>query len=232
MWKILSCSIIGHGHVVNNMPNQDYFRTVSTKNFNCVVVSDGLGSKKHSDLGSRLVCHATIQTLRFFSKNMESFSGKAVVDMIKARFLDMLKNCNSKDFEATCLFAFSFNDDTIYTGMLGDGMIAAIKNDDSISIQSDNKDDSFANNVLPLHEKTLATQWNLKKINRHDLKALILATDGVSDTWENLDGYVQGFYDYYKNFPSNSAAMDIEQSLVSSRPKGHTDDQTIVMALF
>lgn len=232
MWKILSCSIIGHGHVVNNMPNQDYFRTVSTKNFNCVVVSDGLGSKKHSDLGSRLVCHATIQTLRFFSKNMESFSGKAVVDMIKARFLDMLKNCNNKDFEATCLFAFSFNDDTIYTGMLGDGMIAAIKNDDSISIQSDNKDDSFANNVLPLHEKTLATQWNLKKINRHDLKALILATDGVSDTWENLEGYVQGFYDYYKNIPSNSATMDIEQSLITSRPKGHTDDQTIVMALF
>jgi serine/threonine protein phosphatase PrpC len=83
-----------------------------------------------------------------------------------------------------------------------------------------------------LHEKTLATQWNLKKINRHDLKALILATDGVSDTWENLEGYVQGFYDYYKNIPSNSATMDIEQSLITSRPKGHTDDQTIVMALF
>ena len=106
MRKTLSCSIIGHGHIVNNLPNQDYFRVISTKDLSCIVVSDGLGSKKHSDLGARLVCHSTIQALRFYSKKKEEFSGKNVVEMIKARFFELLKNCNSKDFEATCLFAF------------------------------------------------------------------------------------------------------------------------------
>ena len=57
-YKLFSSSVIGKGHIERNMPCQDYSLTHFDNGVYFAIVSDGCGRKKHSDLGSKIVCES------------------------------------------------------------------------------------------------------------------------------------------------------------------------------
>ena len=83
VWKSFGVSMIGPGHIKNGIPNQDYFMDKHSKNFDCIVVSDGVGSCVRSDRGSQVACRAVIDTV--FALNIEDSlpSIDLFVDQIK-----------------------------------------------------------------------------------------------------------------------------------------------------
>ena len=59
----LSVSVIGPGHLLNGQANQDSVLVKRVPNGWLAVVCDGMGSKPHSDIGSRQACRAALPTL-------------------------------------------------------------------------------------------------------------------------------------------------------------------------
>ena len=55
---IVGISVKGPLHVKEKIPNQDSFLCFKSFGFTLLVISDGLGSKKYSDFGSKMVCLA------------------------------------------------------------------------------------------------------------------------------------------------------------------------------
>lgn len=66
-FKLFGMSVQGKGHIEDNKPCQDYHKiqVIDQKlGTGVVVISDGAGSKRNSDLGSALVCNNCIQYLK------------------------------------------------------------------------------------------------------------------------------------------------------------------------
>ncbi len=61
-------------HVKAGIPNQDSWRARRYKWGNVVVVSDGLGSKAHSDHGSKAACLAVFEAARNYQNTLRLLS--------------------------------------------------------------------------------------------------------------------------------------------------------------
>lgn len=137
-WRIAAASVVGTSHEKTDQPCQDaHFCTVAElggERAAFLVVSDGAGSARHSDLGAEAAC-------RFFSaqiretpvpldqRELQAVSGvwlKALRTEIAE--LAEMKDAHPRDFACTLIFAILFENRTI-TGQIGDGAIV-IRDDD------------------------------------------------------------------------------------------------------
>ena len=87
---------------------------------NCIIVSDGCSSSKHTDIGSRLLCITAHRILKSFKNEPLSYFefGNKVVTCVseQLRLLDLPINV----IDATLLVSFVVND-KVYTYIYGDG---------------------------------------------------------------------------------------------------------------
>ena len=60
---IYGISKIGPGHIRTNLPNQDSFFVKNFGSYSLLVISDGMGSKKHAELGSKATCISVYKAL-------------------------------------------------------------------------------------------------------------------------------------------------------------------------
>ena len=72
-------SVIGPGHIINGQPNQDSTLVKRVPSGWLAVVCDGMGSKPHSDVGSRLACLAAFDVIKAVDFSIES---KALIKRI------------------------------------------------------------------------------------------------------------------------------------------------------
>jgi hypothetical protein len=91
---------------------------------NVVVVSDGLGSKPHSEHGSKAACLAVFEAAKSFRNNPDA-NIVDIMRLIHANWLVKIAPFSPSDCLATCLFAIQI-EGIISLGRLGDGMIAAL----------------------------------------------------------------------------------------------------------
>ena len=61
MKKLIGISRIGPSHIAKKIPNQDSYLCYKNKDFSLIIVSDGLGSKPHSEIGSKAACKAVLK---------------------------------------------------------------------------------------------------------------------------------------------------------------------------
>ena len=60
MWKYTGQAVIGTSHEKNNTPCQDAYRIEPIDDRLIVVVADGAGSAKHSDIGAQLITQEAV----------------------------------------------------------------------------------------------------------------------------------------------------------------------------
>lgn len=228
LWNSWGASVIGPLHVKAGIPNQDYWMARRYKWGNVVVVSDGLGSKAHSDHGSKAACLAVIEAAKRFQKNPNT----DVVDILRLIHANWLVNIApypSSKCSATCLFAVQI-EGTITLGRLGDGMIAALgETDDNHLILSDDKQDSFSNYTNSLQQDFKPEQWETEMIDSSRCNAVVLCTDGISDDLlpEKQFIFAQAIYSAYVDLKPVARNRDVKRWLNEWPVPHHSDDKTI-----
>ena len=89
-WHSFGTSVIGPGHIRNGLPNHDAYLSKNTNRFTCIVVADGVGSCKHSDIGSKAVCVAVLEAVRKMLGTKHSLPIKATLELVKKIYLQKI----------------------------------------------------------------------------------------------------------------------------------------------
>ncbi len=229
-WKSFGASVIGPGHIGTGKPNQDAWTTFHCTWGDCVIVSDGLGSKRFSDFGSHAACRAvtyTVHSCRGKNEITDSF----LADRIKLNWLSLVAPLEPRDCSATCLFAFRLADGIIRVGMLGDGLIAILKTDGIVLSLAEDKTTGFSNLTSALSENTANKEWRFLGLQEESCRAIVLCTDGVSDDLEDTDGFIREFAMRAVNRATISSARDTRKMLENWPVPKHSDDKTIACLL-
>ncbi len=227
-WNIWGASVIGPLHVKAKIPNQDSWKARRYKWGNVVVVSDGLGSKAHSDYGSKAACLAVFEAAKSY-QNTPNANIADILRLIHANWLVKIAPYSSTDCSTTCLFAIQIGG-VITLGRLGDGMIVAVgKSDEHHIILSDKKQDSFSNYTNSLQHEFRPVQWEIATIESAVCYAVVLCTDGISDDLlpEKQLVFAQELYSTYADMESKERKKDLKRWLNEWPVPGHSDDKTI-----
>lgn len=227
-WRSWGGSVIGPLHVKAGTPNQDSWMARRFKWGNVVVVSDGLGSKAHSDHGSKVACLAVIQA----AKTCQSIPSARIADILRlihANWLLKIAPYSPSDCSATCLFAIQAKE-IVTLGRLGDGMIVALGDSMGGSIiLSDYKQNSFSNYTDSLQQEFKAAQWEIATVDAADCSSVVLCTDGISDDLlpQKRMEFARELSSTYASVASGKRNRDLKRWLNRWPVPGHTDDKTI-----
>ncbi|MEL0649923.1 protein phosphatase 2C domain-containing protein [Algibacter sp. TI.3.09] len=219
-WSGWGVSGIGPLHVKESIPNQDSY-IVKKYSWGIVgVVCDGLGSKKQSHIGSSALVKAVTKTAVLFDFNSDI---KLFEPLLKSLWNINIYPYNQEETATTLLFAI-IKDEKIYTGRVGDGVIALLGKN-NIIVEEDK--DMFTNYTTPFG-RDLKIEWCIYK--EKDVDSIVMCSDGISEDIkkENLLPFFNNYLEAYKNTPSRKRNYEVKQWLKNWPVKGHTDDKTIV----
>lgn len=228
-WQSFGISVIGPSHIKKNIPNQDSFLEEHGDNFDCIVVADGVGSSKYSNIGSAFICNAVVNAIKIILKQNKQFVIEHFIEKIKKIFLDSITPINTNECATTCLFAIHIYS-KVYIGMLGDGLCSVTLENNEIKILSDDKSDKFSNITTAISENTKFTDWKTLEISDNEFRSVLICTDGISDDLsENIKKFTLDFSNNYcvKDKTKNDNVKDILESLLTWKVPKHSDDKTI-----
>lgn len=226
VWRSFGTSIVGPGHIATGTRNQDAWAAFHHVWGDGIVVSDGLGSKPFSDFGSHAACLAVARAVEACS-DMPNIDRAALSGQITSNWISMLAPLSPRDCAATCLFAFRMNDGIVLMGLLGDGLVAAVKGDGSVASLSDEKECAFANITAALSPEVTVKDWRWLSMPEADCQSILLCTDGVADDLSDPIGFVKGFCEAHRGLSSASAARRTREALEKWPTPKHSDDKTI-----
>lgn len=165
-------------------------------------VSDGLGSKKYSHIGSKTICEVVLETV---SKCVDFSCLETFVKNIHREWNEKLhEEYNISDCAATCLFCVVKDRDVII-GQLGDGFICYIDEANKIVLQDDNET-HFANETDCLCKINNMDIWKLRKLTAQTKMSILLSTDGLNVGYNTIDDIIsfsEDFQNGYEKFSVN-----------------------------
>ena len=230
-WKGASAESIGPLHIKQKLPMQDSHYLFLSKKYFVAAVSDGLGSKSHSDFGSRIACRLFVK----LAKNWVSKQNESIEVFISGFVEKWISEIKKASYEIRdCLATFLgviYCQKEIYLFQLGDGMISCLFDDESKNlVLSDSKDESFSNMTKSLKEKVSPNDWIIKRIPAEDLKSVFLCTDGISDDLQKgADiSFVSELTNQYLIKNSRRIKKDMNNWISNWPVPRHSDDKTAV----
>ncbi|CAI2346837.1 PP2C family serine/threonine-protein phosphatase [Vibrio parahaemolyticus] len=219
-----AASVIGPAHIKASLPNQDAVIVRSKKGYWLAVVCDGMGSRRHSDVGSQC---ATKSVFHAVNKHSFGVNDRELVETIYLTWLSELKKKSIKPAEAvtTCLFAWGQCDGRFRFAHLGDGMIASASN-----VLSVGKDSHFGSETTGLGLSTRLSDWSFGKglLSEHG-DCLALMTDGIS---EDLSEPTKFCVELNVELTKRSFRLGkrwLQNQLRNWPTKGHSDDKTLAL---
>lgn len=225
---VYGSSVIGSGHKKKLLPNQDSFLTEIRHDFVSVIVSDGVGSKPYSDIGSYWACKCLNKVFHEFQNDNKTASLSSLLKYHKSLWEYKISPYLPNDCAATLLFAVILGKQ-LFLGRLGDGMIC-LKQKRGFTILTDSKDTSFSNITSCLNNKTKYSDWELFVCETKELEFVLLATDGVADDIESNEmkkSFAVEFNNTIVNTKNCSRTKKINSILNDWPPNFNGDDKTI-----
>lgn len=227
-WSSWGASVVGPLHIKTATPNQDFWLARSFKWGNVIVVSDGVGSKAHSDKGSQAACLSVVEAAKNLHKNPDA-SVLDVLRLIHSNWLVKIAPYSPSVCMATCLFAIQI-DGHINLGRLGDGMIVALgENAENHLILNCDKDNSFSNYTNCLQQEFKPHQWEIATIESLNYNGILLCTDGIADDLlpEVEVAFAKEILKSYSDLPSQKRRFALNKMLNEWPVPNHSDDKTI-----
>lgn len=221
IWCGWGVTQIGPSHIKNEIPNQDSFK-IKKFNWGIVgVVCDGLGSKKHSHVGSKALTNAIVKASQIFDFK------KSQVELFEP-LVKSLWNINIYPHpENECLTTLLFviiKHYKVYVGRVGDGALGILGNKNKLI---EEKKDTFTNYTTPFGREE-RIYWHI--FGEKNIDSIVLCSDGISEDIrkdKNLDFYKE-YINTYKNMNSTKRTKEIKKWLKNWPVKGHSDDKTIL----
>ena len=218
-------SIMGSYHNVN----QDSFLCKPYKDGYIMVVSDGMGSKSLSHLGSKCICECVYDVVSNYAFDLDVISFKDIIYACHEEWKKRLSDFDIKQCYATLLVAV-IRKKTIKAARLGDGFLA-IYADGKVTCLYDKKENYFANETDCLKENLDREKIEIVKIEYSKYQGAVSCTDGVEiGTMQEKDiiGFTQEFVDEYSNKEKEDVIEEIE-SWLEDWPG--MDDKTLVFVM-
>lgn len=230
-WKGACAECIGPLHLRQKLPMQDSHRIKILKDGFIIVVSDGLGSKKHSDFGSDIACKFFIKSAKKFCKQ----KNKSIKMMLKCFYFSWLKAVGFTNYEvkeccATLLGVICLHK-KMYLIRLGDGMIMCLaENCEKNVLMLDIKEESFSNITKALGPDVKFSDFEIRTIDATTIKTVFLCTDGISDDLQkdSVEQFVKELSAQYNQNTSKEIAIDMKHWITNWPVPRHSDDKTAV----
>ena len=230
---VCGASVKGPSHVLHGLVNQDAFLYLKKRKYSLFVVSDGMGSKPYSDLGSKMACMSVAKEIELFVKNKHSsYPISQLFENVVERWKKSILPHDVKECSATCLFVFATKT-KILTARLGDGMICLLGKESAQSVAlTDDKDGSFSNATCSLSDSSAVQEFKYAIYDRSLFKGVVLSTDGISsdmNSGKELPFAEDIFCELKKMFFWKRNAF-LRNMMEKWPVPHHTDDKTIVVA--
>lgn len=223
--RIFSASVRGAGHILNNIPNQDAVLTRQWKDGWLAVVSDGMGSRAKSEIGSQCVCRSSLHVL----KNA-SFAApdRDIVLRIYQRWLRELGAVKPSDAVATCLIAWGQNSGQTRLFQLGDG--ALMYHPQEPYRPPCRQNDNFSNETTGLGISRKYSDWSTREVVLGKKgQGLALMTDGISEDLVLADQFVPYLIMTMGKMSRRRGKKWLRTQLENWPTPGHTDDKTLAL---
>ncbi len=241
-------SIVGTSHVGKNTPCQDSHRYELLSNgWMALVVADGVGSAKHSEVASKMACDAFIETCKAcITEETQRTELKGIIEKAYKVADQNIKDYVYKiediitDYDTT-LSAVIYDGKNIVYGHSGDGgIIVLTTSGDYIKVTQPQKaEDGIC--VVPL--RAGEKYWEFGECEA-EVASVLLATDGVYDSFmpyllrgQPVELYVpliRWFMDNNVIGITDENRGQVEESrknfLCGDSCRAITDDKTIVVA--
>ncbi|MDR2694695.1 MAG: protein phosphatase 2C domain-containing protein [Chitinispirillales bacterium] len=216
----------GKTHLLTGCPNQDAWVVARAKTMYVAAVSDGLGSRENSQVGSKAAVRSVLTASRMI---VPATGGADIIRLVHAIWRVRLSGLDVRACACTCLFAIRFGTGRLFAAALGDGVITIDSGGKRETLELNGKD--FANSTDAM-DTCKPQDWRYRDEQASGGLKLMLATDGVSDDIEE-----GGLFDFAE-FVINEVAKRVEQrgrngyvkKLLNrwTRPKSG-DDKTLIV---
>lgn len=258
-WKAIACSEIGTSHQKLGLPCQDYAEFIRLNNAGQIsdngeivigAVSDGAGSCKYSDIGSKLAVETTLKHLQAWPKwlkeNQRDSSPEILKESAEKAFAKTLeevkkvfnekaqeKSCSPKDFSCTLLVVVT-TPDWLAAMQIGDGFIVVRQPGSEYQLLFHPSKGEYAN------ETTFVTASNaLEKMQVKTLfgkqQFICAASDGLERMAINLK-YLQPHPPFFEMFEKalevrseNQEKLSTKDWLKSKYVNQKTDDDKTIL---
>ena len=239
MWKIAGASIIGSSHIKNHIPCQDFIHFLTRGEVICIVLADGAGTSKYSDIGAEIACttitrHITSDFERFFSMTsleIKRFFIHAIRTRLgrKASLLETTKT----EFSSTLLF-LAIKGDKYLMGHLGDGLIGC-ENNGNLILLSAPENGEFANTTYFVTSQHYEDHFRICRGNIFNYTSFFLMSDGAAEALFHKKEHifspaVKIFASWLDNFKSDEVSAAIKSNMENLFPKHTMDDCSIIIA--
>lgn len=173
-------SVRGALHEKGRLPNQDSYLVKQFKFGTLLVVSDGMGSHPHSDVGSHSVCRSVSRAIQLWHE-YHCDDIRLLIPLLHSLWGMDVFPYPKNECGATCLFAFLSEDNLLYLGQLGDGNIYYSVGDEIALLKT--KEDDFTNLTTGINSIRSFEDWSLATVCAGDKSVKVcLMTDGVAET--------------------------------------------------
>jgi len=240
-------SLVGRSHLSENAICQDSSGVKALSNGWVVgVIADGVGSAKHSDLGSSL---AVEEVLCFVEENVpETWHEESLISLLRTAYHSAFKKIKEKasqdknliaDYDTT-LTSVIYNGTNLVFGHVGDGGVIALNHYGDFSVLTVAQKGEAFNEVFPL--RAGPDIW-LFGASNEPIAALLMLTDGVYDIacpWLLAKQNQKIYVNYVRPFMDRNilpvkttedfhyAQKIIEEFLMSGQSRMITDDKTVL----
>jgi len=223
-------SVRGPLHQREKQANQDAWLGRSTQLVRVIAVSDGLGSRLHSEQGAKAACQAIIQAAKIWAKAQQP-SPDLLPRLIVPIWKMLISPLVADDCAATCLFAILHQDGRLLCGGLGDGLVflrTATKNQYVLG----ERHADFGNETQALGCPHRLKDWVLCQENMQNKNFQIaLTSDGIADDLQagKQANFVDYLYQEFAQLPANKRRNLLHKELKNWATPYHLDDKTLAL---
>lgn len=218
-------SVIGPGHIVSGQTNQDSLLIRHWTDSWLAVVSDGMGSRPHADIGSQCACSAVLAAVKSLSFDV---SDKDFIHFIYKEWLRLLGDIRADTAVATCLVAWGLASGETRLFQLGDGAVIYDGSDSGVLASRDNA--AFGNETTGLGVSRKYSDWRCRTVllsTEHH--AIALLTDGISDDVSDSAGFLEDTALELRTKGRRYGKRWIQKQLEEWPTPAHSDDKTMAL---
>ena len=219
----VTLSDVGTAHQTLNLPNQDSADFREADGDFVLVVSDGVGSCKCADRGSKAVVDSCISTFNTLKARTLCFDSRQVVQNIWTEWRSILAGKNLDDYCATVKAAFKYGNSILLVSV-GDGFCAF--SSESKQVATESFETPFLNETDCLNSTFSPECFCCKEIPLEDKPYVVACcTDGFSNGIE-----ADKELEFVKELESGISASELRtelESFVNAISKASFDDKSI-----
>jgi hypothetical protein len=248
----MAASVQGTSHLEENVPCQDAHQCVVLKDMRgqevlVAIASDGAGSAKFSDQGSKMVCQYFVHTAETFLAKGYSLADLSYSDletMVRdvrqdLRLYAELNEANVHDYACTVLVAMVDGTRGIFA-QIGDGAIVFARESQPnlyyLPIQPNRGD--YVNTTYFATDGNAESSLRIEIIEA-PITEVAIVTDGLEhlavkfDTGEAFDPFFKSFFPTLRQTTENTPKLSDDLALFLNSPKVNertNDDKTFILA--